>query len=492
MAENEPTAFLSHRFFGYLRGQKYIYYNKMKLSNLHKALIIAALAIVVIACNDMLDDIGVSQLPERDRMSVGVDTLELSARTVAMTDVFARTRRPVLGEYIDPIFGSIKSEFIGGFFLHNGAGFTEGAVIDSVRVLLSYTTFMGDSLAPMRLSVYRANRSLRNLENMTNINPQDYADMSAPLGQRTFTGRNSIFRIETIPVGMGVEEIRVNEIPVMLPIQIGEDFLAEYLRPNRGMMASNDLFNEFFHGLYFTTTFGNSTLIAVNSTSLFVHYHYLDVGGSSTQQDTIRTNALRLNITPEVTQVNTVQTNSAHLLEPNEEFTFIKSPAGVKTEIQFPILQVYNDLQGQVLNLADFTVFAIPDAMEHITVRLNPPTHLLLINSDSLAGFFERRMLPDNRTSFLSDRFDTQTFSYRFSNISAMLNHYMQEFDFDESDYLNYYLIPVEATTVMQGGSPWAPGTPVLSAIHNQMWPTATVLDKRPGSMRLSLIFSDF
>ena len=460
----------------------------MKLNNLHKVLIIAALAVIVIACNDMLDDIGLTQQPVRDRVSVGVDTLELSVRTVAVDSIFARTRRPVLGEYIDPIFGSIKSEFIGGFFLHNGAGFTSGAIIDSVRVVLSYTTFMGDSLAPMRLSVFPALKSLRNLENMTNIDleAKGYIDTSiAPLGERTFTGRNNISRLETIQIGWAVESIRVYEIPVVLPTQIGEDFLAEYLRPNRGMMANNDLFNEFlFHGLYFTTTFGNSTLISVNSTSLFVHYHYLDEGGSSTQQDTIRTNALRLNITPEVMQVNTVQTNSAHLLEPNDEFTFIKSPAGVKTEVVFPISEVHDKLQRQALNLADFTVFAMPDAMDHIAVRLNPPQHLLLINRDSLDGFFERRMMPDNRTSFLSDRFDTQTFSYRFSNISAMINHYIQEIDgaFD----LTYYLIPVETTTVTTGGAP------MLTAIHNQMWPTAVMLDRRPGSMRLSLVYSDF
>ena len=459
----------------------------MKFNNLHKTLIIATLAIIAIACNDMLDDIGLTQQPVRDRVSVGVDTLELSARTVPIDGIFARTRRPVLGEYIDPIFGSIKSEFIGNFFLHNGAGFTEGAVIDSVRVVLSYTTFMGDSLAPMRLSVYRANRSLSNLENVTNIDPREYADMSAPLGEQRFTGSNSIF--EVVQMGMA-ESIRVYEIPVRLPTQIGEELLAEYLKPNRGMMANADLFNEFFHGLYFTTTFGSSTLISVASTSLFVHYHYWDLGGGSRGQDTIRTNALRLNITPEVTQVNTVQTNSAHLLEPSEEFAFIKSPAGVKTEIVFPISEIYEKLQRQALNLADFTVFAMPDAMDDIAVRLNPPQHLLLIHRDSLDGFFERRMMPDNRTSFLSSAFDTQTFSYRFSNISAMVNHYIQEIDgaFD----LTYYLIPVEVTMVMTGGNMFFPGTPTPTAIHNQMWPTAVMLDKRPGSMRLSLVYSDF
>ena len=473
----------------------------MKFSYLHKSLIIAALIVLAFACDDSLADVGLNQLPGHDRVLVGVDTLDyrhgLTARTVPMTDVFARTRRPVLGEYIDPMFGEIKSSFIGNFFLPHGAGFpvTEGAdatsiEIDSVRVVLSYTTFMGDSLAPMRLAVFPALKSLRNLENMTNVDleAEGYVNtFAAPLGYETFTGRNRVFREEHITTSMGIQSIRVFDIPVKFPdeigIPLGESFLAEYLKPGHGMMANVDLFNEFFPGLYFTTTFGSSTLIQVTSTSLFVHYHYLDVGGSSTQQDTIRTNALRLNITPEVTQVNTVQTISDDLLEPSEEFTFVKSPAGVKTEIVFPISQVYDKLQHQVLNLADFTVFAMP--IEDSRVRLAPPMHLLLINSDSLDGFFERRRLPDNRTSFLSERFDAQTFSYRFSNISAMINHFNQQIDGPYD--LTFYLIPVEVVMTMQGGTP---GVQTLSAIQNQMWPAATMLDKRRGSLRLSLVYS--
>ena len=482
----------------------------MKLSNLHKTLIIAALAVIAIACNDMLDDIGTTLLPEQDHLTVGVDTLELTARTVPMTDVFARTRRPVLGEYIDPVFGEIKSSFIGNFFLPHGAGFrvTEGAdetsiEIDSVRVVLSYTTFMGDSLLPMRLAVFPALKSLRNLENMTNVDleAEGYVNTSVPpLGYETFTGSNRIF--ENVLTAGGV--VRIFEIPVELPNSIGERFLTQYRRPGRGMMANTDLFNEYFPGLYFTTTFGNSTLIAVNSTSLFVHYQYEHPNGSSTYQDTIRTNIIRLNITPEVTQVNTVEAVIDHLVDPNgfPDYTFVKTPAGVKTQLVLPISQVYEKLQNQVLNLADFSVFAMP--IEDPRVRLGPPTHLLLIHSDSLRagqpnGFFERRRLPDNRTSFLSEQFDTQTFSFRFGNISTMLNHYLQEMSDELQNLpaggelnLYYYLIPVEVGTTMTGGSMWSPGTPVLSSLHNLMWPTATRLDRRPGSMRMSLVFSDF
>ena len=70
---------------------------------------------------------------------------------------------------------------------------------------------------------------------------------------------------------------------------------------------------------------GNSTIVSIDGTFLNVHYHYLDPKGSSTQQDTIRTDVLSLRITPEVSQINYIQNNNQQLLSENDT-TFVKSP----------------------------------------------------------------------------------------------------------------------------------------------------------------------
>ena len=147
-------------------------------------------------------------------------------------------------------------------------------------------------------------------------------------------------------------------------------------------------------------------------------------------------------------------------------------------------------MDNEALNLANFSVFVMPDAMEDATIRLNPPNRLLLIQQDSLAGFFEQRRLPDNRTSFLSESFDNQTFSYRFNNISAMINHYSQEMA--QLEDLYFYLIPVEVATTTVGASMWSPGQQVVTGVYNQMWPAAAILDGREGSLRVSMVFSQF
>ena len=464
----------------------------MKLKSLYKGVLLTLAAMLILSCNDTLDQIGFTIQPGQDRLNLGVDTLDIQARTIQVDSVFNRTKYPVLGEYTDPVFGTIKSSYIGEFYYPEGAGFQEGADIDSVRVIVSYTTLMGDSLAPMELSVYAVNKSLKGLDDYTNVNPANFADMSAPLGVQTFTGKNSTYRTETYTSSdYTTTTYNVYDINVKLPDALGESFLTEYKKPGHGKMVNADTFREFFRGLYFTTTFGNSTILNVNITSLYVHYHYLDQGGSSTGQDTIRTDAMRLNITPEVTQLNYIQNNNNQLLGESNTQTYVKSPAGVNTEITFPLSEIHDKISAQALNLANFTIYAMPDATEDPLVKISPPDYLLLVNKDSLNGFFEQRKLVDNVTSFLSAKFDATTYAYNFNNISTMINHYNEEMNGEPFD-LVYYLIPVDATYTTVQQSYYSSGSQVLTELHNQMWPTAAKLDKREGNLKLELIFSNF
>jgi len=463
----------------------------MKLTSLYQAIIVTFVALLALSCNDTLDQVGFTVQPGKDRLKVGVDTLFMQARTIQVDSMFAKTKYPVLGEYIDPVFGSIKSDYIGEFYFPEGSGFKTGATIDSVRVVVSYSTMMGDSLAPMELSVYEVTKSLQGVNNYTHHDPANYADMSAPLGKEVFTGKNRTYRTETYTSGYSSQEYKVYDINVKLPYQLGEKFLNEYKKPGHGQMVNADTFRKFFPGLYFTTTFGNSTMLNVSFTSFYVHYHYLDPKGSSTKQDTIRTDAMRLYITPEVTQLNHIKNDNGQLLEPNASHTYVKSPAGVNTEIIFPLSELNNKLKSQALNLAKFTIYAMPDAIENPMVKLSPPDYLLLVNKDSLAGFFEKKKLPDNITSFLSAKFDASTYSYNFNNISTMINHYNEELNGAPFD-LTYYLIPVDATIVTSQQSYYSSGSQSPTDVFNQLWPTAAMLDKREGNLKLELIFSNF
>lgn len=134
-------------------------------------------------------------------------------------------------------------------------------------------------------------------------------------------------------------------------------------------------------------------------------------------------------------------------------------------------------------------VYALPEANQDEKVKLSPPDHLLLVNKDSLKGFFENRRLHDNVTSFYAS-FDKETYSYNFGNIAAMINYYKRQKK--EAFDLTYYLVPVDITFTTTGGSYYSPGTSTPTAIYNQMKPSAVMLENKPEKLKLDIIYSSF
>ena len=99
----------------------------MKRKSLINGLFLIFAAMLTFSCNDTLDQVGFTIQPGKDRLELGVDTLNLQARTVQVDSVYSRTKYPVLGEYKDPLFGTIRSSYVGEFYFPEGAGFKEGA-----------------------------------------------------------------------------------------------------------------------------------------------------------------------------------------------------------------------------------------------------------------------------------------------------------------------------------------------------------------------------
>lgn len=456
----------------------------MKIKNIYILLIST---ILLFSCDDTLKQIGYSIQPDIDQLGVATDTLSIEASTVEVDSVFSRTKYPVLGEYLDPMFGSIKADYATEFFYPEKLDFESGAEIDSVRLTVSYTSIIGDSLAPMRLDVYKLIDRLPRKSTYTSINPTIFSDMTAPVGQQFFTGKNATTRIEYYYVGTTPYQITVYDIHVNLPISVGQNilsFLNNYKEEHNGETPDSETFNSFFPGLYVTTGFGYSTLLNVNSTSLAIHYNY------PVQEDSTTTKIFKLNSTPEVTLLNQIDNDNEQILTGNDTHTYIKSPAGVNTEIIFPFSQIYSKIKSHALNQARLVVNVIPDAITDETIKLTPPDYLLLIPKDSLFvdnlsenGFFEKRKLPDGKTSFVA-KLNKTTYSYEFMNISSMVNHYkeLQDEPFD----LVYYLVPIDATYSTSGS------TEILSFVNNLMKPTAARIDKRPEKLKLDMIFSSY
>lgn len=442
--------------------------------------ILISVAALLFSCDDSLKNIGFTIQPEGDRIAVGTDSLFIKAKTVAVDSLlpegmFAKTKSPVLGEYKDPIFGTTKSDFVGEFYYPEGSKFPKNTTIDSVRVAVFYDSWQGDSLAPIGLTAYEINKKLPAGSHFTKFDPTQYVDLSAPLGKSFFSAAN----IE-VPLNERKQPDYYHRAFVNLPKSLGERIhnLSETVDN-----LDTDALKEYFKGLYLTTDFGSGAIVTVDHTYLYIHYNYLDEKGSSTKEDTIRTGSMILNTTPEVIQINRIENKNDKLLEENNEYAYIKSPAGVYTELEFPLIDKAAKLNNQALNLARFKVTALPDRDAELKFRLKPSPYLLLVNKDDLKEFFEKRKLPDNVTSFYA-QLDQTTYTYDFGNLSTMINHYKEKND-GKVKNLTYVLVPIDVEISSINNQPQ------ITAVYNQMSPTGTTLFKAEDKMKMDLVFSE-
>jgi len=456
----------------------------MKIKTL-LSLALAISALFFIACDDNLGPLGDSIQPDGDDIFVGADTVKLTAETVSFKDsVYARTMFGSLGEYVDPIFGKIKSDYLCEFYYPRDdenpvKPFNDKVIsIDSVFFNTGFITFTGDSVSPMGLAVYEVTSPLKPFF-FTNIDPTKYCDMQKILGQ-------TIFAIQNVPdtIDKGYRTIKTR-----LDLSLGERFYQEWLT-NKETFSGSEKLREFFKGVYVTSTFGSGSMINTEFSEMDIHYTYTGRNVADTQ-DSIRKTLLRLSITPEVIQMNRIKNSiPEELFADKDTKTYMKTPAGLYTELTIPLNEIASKIgMDKTLNAANFRMKGFTE--EEDKYDMKRPNTILLINKDSLTNFFYNKKLHDGITSFVISR-NTSTSgifnSYDFGNIASAINHYISKHK-DETVLpdLKYLMIPISIAS-----SSSSSGATTVSNIYNLMAPTSAILRTDSVNMKMSIVYSKY
>lgn len=432
-------------------------------------------------CNDELSEVGSSIQPDGDKSFVYVDSFQLSAKTVLMDSVYARTTSGLLGEIYDPLYGNIKSDYLCQFYCPENYQFQNtplNGVIDSMDLRIFYSSWVGDSLTPMQVTVYPIT-TVPERNFYTNVDPEKYCDMQTVLGQKMYTAydvtisdsvRNGLTSTTYTPV-----------VRVKLPTEIGQDFYNETVN-NPGSFENQDAFNQYFPGLYITNTFGSGNLLTVYQTSFFIYYRYTVEGSAG--QDSIVNGREQFNVTREVIQLNHVaNANLEPLLLPDEKYTYMRTPAGVYTELTLPITEIKETVGSRFLNNLPLTLHAMPQ--ENWDYAFEPPSYLLLLPTDSVKGFFEQNKVENNETVFLSGIYDSSTRTYTFGNISNLIKYQLENAP-DED--LQVSVIPVSRETQSDSYS----GTEYTVTLSNYMLPSGVKIVKDNDYMKVGLTTSEY
>jgi hypothetical protein len=435
------------------------------------------------ACNDELGTVGVTIQPEGDKSTVYTDTFELKASTRLLDSVYAKSSYGLLGEIYDPLFGNLKSDYICQFRTEEKFRFAQTPIdgqIDSIDLSIGYDHggWIGDSLAPMHVKVYPIIKQLE--QNFyTHTDPREYADMQNPIGEQTYTPRNlnisdSIWNLPTTDYNYYYPRVKVR-----MPKELGQKFYDETVN-HPSSFDTQQAFNQFFPGLYVTNTFGSGNILVVNQTVLTIHYRYLTANDAGVVDSVVYTSEIFI-VTPEVVQLNNFKnTDISHLLEPNDEYSYLKTPAGVFTRLTIPTREILSRINGRRVNSFNVSLKAMPQ--EEWAYALNPPAYLLLLPEDSLTDFFREDKMYNSVTSFISSQYAALT--YDFGNMAPLLRHVMA--NDPEREEMHFLLIPVEPVIETSNS------TQYITGINNYLKPSGVRLRKTPDVMRFQVLTSTY
>lgn len=445
-------------------------------------------AAILGGCNDDLNLVGPSIQPDEDRFTVQTDSFQLQASTIQMDSVYAKTTYGLLGEIYDPLYGNLKSDYICQFYCPEDFKFRQKPAdgkIDSMDVQLTYmyrtSSWIGDSLTPMRAQIYKVTKPLTR-DYYTNINPSDYCNLQTTLGIQTYTAYDSSVPDSVrFATDLNGNRTYTPKIVMQLPKELGQQFYDETIN-NPGTFSNQESFNQFFPGLYVTNTFGTGNILFIGDTNFNIYYKYT-VKGSAGQDSLVKTQE-RFTVTKEVIQLNRFKnTDMSHLLIPNENYTYMKSPAGVCTRLVLPATDISKAVEGRTINDMPFTMKALPQ--EEWQYALTPPPYLLLLPEDSVKTFFENGQIENNQTSFLSNEYMPNTRTYSFTNIANILKNQLENAPGKD---LTLVAIPVNRQKQKNNYT----GEFYTVSLSNYLVPAGVKLKKDPESMKVKVTSSKF
>lgn len=229
-----------------------------------------------------------------------------------------------------------------------------------------------------------------------------------------------------------------------MPNEIGTRIIQQYYANPADFENSEVFINNVFKGIYVKNSQGDGTLINVYRTRLEVAFsHYIK--SSSGEKDSIETLFTPFYSNKEVLQLNKFDNGDLTPYMSNTDATYIKTPAGIFTEVELPIDEIMEECAGDTLNSVkiEFAGFRADENND-----FNPPTTLLMVRKKDMTEFFEKNKVCDNITSFYAT-ITSNSNRYTFGNIAKLIKHCYSEYEAGEADadWEKVVLIPINAIT---------------------------------------------
>ena len=420
----------------------------MKFKSLLYAAALAATTLFG-ACDDDISDIGSSLSDGTLRIFADTLDLEVPSQSIETSAFDARTATHLIGRLSSDQYGDLSCAFLSQMMAASTMTIPDSidvSRVDSVKLIFAMPRgqFLGDSLAPQQLAVYRLTKQIPS-DIKSNFDPTDYYSSSSLLGTKTYT-LSQLSITDTVVTRRN--DIRLG---IDLPLSFGRDIFTAY-REHPETFAWPSTFNQFFPGIYVTRTFGSGCVANARKVEMMLYYHYLvdksvtEDGKTFLRQIHERDSVALFATAPEVLSSNKIAyTPSASIKNRVADGeTIIASPCGYNAHIVFPVSTIVNKFTDTDKSLAIVSNlnFTLPTSQISNNLGINPPPYLLMVKSSEVDDFFAENRVPDNATSFYA-KYDTSSNEYSFSNMREYILPFIENGNLNEDD-TDFMLIPVD------------------------------------------------
>lgn len=433
--------------------------------------VIAIISCITIAsCDDTTDSIGNSLTDNMDMLKVTTDTFNVATRSIVADSVLSRSTTGYLGKIRDIETGNyITGDFMAQFStLENYklpekdsiVSLQDGEVIaDSCSIRLFYTDYYGDSLATMNITAYEINEPMKEgVKYYSNFDP-----IAEGLIRNDGMKVNKTYTLTDLSIS---DEDRADESSYTPNIKInlnkpytdkngvtynnyGTYIMRMYYEDPDRFKNSYNFIHEVCPGFYFKTNDGIGSMAYITVSQLNIYFRYLN--------DSTYVGTTSFSATEEVLQTTNISNDKQNIadLANDNTCTYLKTPAGIFTEITLPVDEITENHSNDTINTAKISLIRINNNT-HDEYSLSAPSTLLMIPKDSLYTFFENGDNVDYKKSFIAT-YSSSTNQYTFNNISGMIT-YMADIKkkglaensnwlSEHPDWNRVVVIPVSVTT---------------------------------------------
>lgn len=480
----------------------------MKILRLLTVLVIAALTFA--ACDDTTEGIGGSITNKIDNINISDSAFNVTTKSIVADSVLSRNNTGLIGKMKDPETGNyVKGDYMTqlsvlptfsvdtlDYIKQANNGSIEA---DSCYLLVSYNASYGDTIAPMKVTAYEMTKPMAE-------DKEYYSNYDAFKDKEGWVSENNQHWSSNYNLSNTSD---VKNFKIYLNKEYKKDgktyknygsyILQTYEKHPEYFKTNFKFLHNVCPGFYIKNVGGTGNMAKIWNTELIFYW---------TRHKTINKDSTAVSIgynrfdgTEEVLQLNKIENDTENLKKlaskDQEKCTYLKSPAGIFTEVTLPIEDIMRGHEKDTLNTATISFPRLNNDNEDNPYNFATPSTILMVQKDSLQSFFEKSKLADNRTSYTASYSSTGSYknAYTFQNIANLVSAMYKNKGKGEN-WNKVVLVPVSIITVTQGH------TTVITKINHDMALASTRLKrgvittdsngKETSPIQIKVIYSKF